>query len=34
MIYLIAGDLDLPAQIAPANRPRKIKPTSHKTLCL
>jgi transposase len=34
MIYLIAGDLDLSAQIAPANRPRKIKPTSHKALCL
>jgi transposase len=34
MIYLIAGDLDLPAQIAPANRPHKIKPTSHKALCL
>lgn len=33
MIYLIIGDLDLPAQILPINRPRIIKPMTHKTLC-
>ena len=33
MIYLIIGDLDLPGQISPINRPRIIKPLTHKTLC-
>ena len=34
MIHLIAGDLDLPAQIPPINRPRQTKPKHHETLCL
>ena len=33
MIYLIAGDLDLPGQIEAINRPRIIKPLHHETLC-
>ena len=34
MIYLIAGDLDLPAQIPAKNRPRKTKALTHENLCL
>ncbi len=33
MIYLIIGDLDLPAQIPAINRTRITKPLTHKTLC-
>lgn len=33
MIYLIAGDLDLPGQIPAINRPRITKQLHHKTLC-
>jgi len=34
MIYLIAGDLDIPVQIAPINRPRQTKRLTHHELCL
>ena len=34
MIYLIVGDLDLPAQIQPINRPRQTKAIHHKSLFL
>ncbi len=34
MIYLVAGDLDLPAQIAVQNRTRQVKSQHHNELCL
>lgn len=34
MIFLVAGDLDLPAQISAQNRPRQTKPLYHAQLCL
>jgi transposase len=34
IIYLIAGDLDLPAQIPAQNRSRKTVPIHHENLCL
>ena len=33
IIFLIAGDLDLPAQIPAINRPRQTTPKPHKSLC-
>ncbi|MDH3771987.1 MAG: ISL3 family transposase, partial [Nitrospirota bacterium] len=33
MIYLTVGDLDLPAQIQPINRPRQTTSIHHKSLC-
>jgi transposase len=33
MIYLIAGDLDIPGQIAPIHRPRETRRLTHRELC-